>query len=141
LLGPTVGVAVFLAVSALIVWGVALWFSWGGECPSPSAQSEGLSKGADVWPPAARCIDPQGNAFWHQALPWAPWVIGFLVIGAAAILLTGLLVAIRDLRRPAPVAVPRSLELLQASFPGDRPSGGEHAEAAPAERDPSAIAA
>jgi hypothetical protein len=144
LLGPTVGVAVVLAVSALIVWAVALWVSWGGECPGPSAQSGGLDKGIAVWPPAAQCVDQHGNAFWHEALPWAPWVVGILIAAAAAILLTGLVVAIRDLRRPAPAALPDSLALLETQFPhhgppGDPPPSRE--EAGRAERDPPAVAA
>ena len=39
-----------------------------------------------------------------EALPWATWLIGALILAAAAVLLTGLIVAIRDLRRPAPAA-------------------------------------
>jgi hypothetical protein len=143
LLGPTVGAAVLLGVSALIVWAVALWLSWGGECPNPSAQSGGLAKGIHAWPPAAQCVDHHGNAFWHQALPWAPWVVGVLIAAAAAILLIGLAVAIRDLRTPAP-APPRSLPALKASYayggpPADPPAA--HGDADHDERDPPAIAA
>ena len=143
LLGPTVGAAVLLGVSALIVWAVALWLSWGGECPNPSAQG-GLGKGIHVWPPAAQCVDHHGNAFWHQALPWAPWVVGVLIAAAAAILLTGLAVAIRDLRHPTPAAPPRSLPALEASYahggpPADPPA--VRGDAARDERDPPAIAA
>ena len=144
LLGPTVGAAVLLGVSAVILWGVALWLSWGGECPNPSAQSGGLGKGVHVWPPAAQCVDHHGDTFWHQALPWAPWVVGVLVAAAAAILLTGLAVAIRDLRSPAPAAPPRSLPLMEASYayggpPTDPPaaSGDDERD----ERDPPAMAA
>jgi hypothetical protein len=142
LLGPTVGMAVVLAFSALAVWGAALWFSWGGECPGSSAQSGSLDKGISVWPPAAECVDQQGNSFWHEALPWATWVAAMLVAAAAVILLTGLVVAIRDLRRPAPAVSPH-VALLEASFADDRRGGPSRPreEAARAEREPPAIAA
>ena len=108
LLGPTVGAAVLLGISAFILWAVALWLSWGGECPQPSARSGGLDKGIHVWPPAAQCVDQDGSAFWHQALPWA-WAVGVLIAAAAAILLIGLAVAIRDLRDPTPAAPSRGV--------------------------------
>src|SRR5206468_508992 len=95
LLGPTVGSAAVLAVCALVLWGVALWVSWGGSCPNSSATTGGLDKGISVWPPAAQCTNANGGTFWHQALPWATWVIGALILIAAAVLLTGLIVAIR----------------------------------------------
>jgi len=144
LLGPTVGAAVVVATGALIVWGVAIWFSWGGECPAAGSRGGGLDKGISVWPPAAECLNRHGDPFWHQALPWAPWVIGVLVVGAAAILLTGLVVAIRDLRHPAPAASPRALPLFHASFPSGGPVGGQpptREDAGSSERDPPAMAA
>jgi hypothetical protein len=144
LLGPTVGAAVVVATGALVVWGVAIWFSWGGDCPASGARGGGLDKGIAVWPPAAECLDRNGDPFWHQALPWAPWVIGVLIVAAAGILLIGLLVAIRDLRRPAPVASPHPLARMEASFPSGGPVGGQSSareEAASAERDPPAMAA
>lgn len=144
LLGPTVGAAVVVATGAFILWGVAIWLSWGGDCPGSGAGGGGLEKGIAVWPPAAQCLDRQGDPFWHQALPWAPWVIGVLITAAAAILLTGLVVAIRDLRRPAPVSSARALPLLEASFPSGGPAGGHrerHDDARGAERDPPAMAA
>lgn len=144
LLGPTVGAAVAFTLAALIVWAVALWFSWGGECPTPTAQSGGLDKGIAVWPPAAQCVDQHGSTFWHQALPWAPWVVGILIAAAAVILVTGLVAAIRDLRRPAPAASPRTVTLLEASFPSGGPVGDQRPprdDAASAERDPPAMAA
>ena len=143
LLGPTVGAAAVLAVAALILWAIALWVSWGGECPQASQLNGGLDKGISVWPPAAECNDAKGGAFWHEALPWAPWLIGALVIAAGSVLLTGLVVAIRDLRRPAPAATPSAVALFEAPLPhdgpaGDPPSGGDlEAE----ERDPRAMAA
>jgi hypothetical protein len=143
-LGPTVGVAVVLAVSALSLWGVALWLSWGGDCPGAGSQNAGLGRGVSAWPPAAQCLDSQGNAFWHQALPWATWVVGLLIAAAAAVLLTGLIVAIRDLRRPVPAASPRAGSLRWASFPPGGPDDGRPLavdEAADAERDPPAMAA
>jgi hypothetical protein len=142
-LGPTVGVAVVLAVSALSLWGVALWLSWGGDCPGAGSQNAGLGRGVSAWPPAAQCLDSQGDAFWHEALPWATWVIGVLIAAAAAVLLTGLIVAIRDLRRPAAVASPRALGLRQAPFPQGGPGDGHRlaADEAAAERDPPAMAA
>jgi len=144
LLGPTVGAAVVVAAGALIVWGVALWFSWGGECPSRGAAGGGLDKGISVWPPAAECLNRQGDPFWHEALPWATWVIGVLVVAAAAILLTGLIVAIRDLRRPAEAGSAHPLTRLEASLPSGGPVGSRRTageEAASAERDPPAMAA
>jgi hypothetical protein len=143
LLGPTVGAAVVLAVCALVLWGIALWVSWGGECPQASQLNGGLDKGISVWPPAAECTDSQGGTFWHEALPWAPWLIGSLVIAAASVLLTGLVVAIRDLRRPAPAATPSAVALFEAPLPqggpaGDSPTRGD-LEAD--ERDPTAMAA
>jgi hypothetical protein len=143
LLGPAVAVAVVLAVLALILWGAALWVSWGGGCPNPSAGGGGLDKGIAVWPPAAQCLDAHGNPFWHQALPWAPWAIGVLVMTASATLLTGLVVAIRDLRRIGAPGTPRSVTTLGALPPGQPPHGRRQApeEAASAERDPPAIAA
>jgi hypothetical protein len=135
---------VVLAVSALILWAVALWVSWGGECPQPSQANAGLDKGISMWPPAAQCVD-QGNAtFWHQALPWAPWVIGVLVLAAATILLIGLVVAIRDLRRPAPAASPHAVSLVEATIPGGGPAGGHpsaRGDLGADERDPPAMAA
>jgi hypothetical protein len=110
LLGPTVGSAVVLAIFALILWGVALWISWGGSCPNASQTTGGLDKGISVWPPAAQCTNAHGGTFWHEALPWATWLIGGLILAAAAVLLTGLIVAIRDLRRHAPAASLRRLE-------------------------------
>jgi hypothetical protein len=136
--------AVVVATGALILWGVALWFSWGGECPAPGSSSGGLDKGISVWPPAAQCLDRQGEPFWHEALPWATWVIGVLIVAAAAILLTGLIVAIRDLRRHAPIASAQSVAFLEASLPPGGPVGGQRAardQAASAERDPPAMAA
>ena len=97
-----------------------------------------------MWPPAAQCLDRQGEPFWHEALPWATWVIGVLIVAAAAILLTGLIVAIRDLRRPAPIASSQSVAFLEASLPRGGPVGGHraaHDRAASAERDPPAMAA
>jgi hypothetical protein len=103
----------------------------------------GLDKGIAVWPPAAQCGDPQNGTFWHQALPWAPWVIGVLIAAAAAILLIGLLVTIRDLRRPAPVAAPRAISLLEGSLPHGGPAGGPptRGDVEAGERDPPAMAA
>jgi hypothetical protein len=143
LLGPTVGSAVVLAVSALILWGVALWISWGGDCPGGSKLDEGLDRGITVWPPAAECSGG-GATSWHQALPWAPWVIGFLVMGAAAILLTGLIVTIRDLRRQAPAATQGPISVLERPLSGGGPSGGDpypRGDVEADERDPPAMAA
>jgi hypothetical protein len=124
LLGPTVGSAVVLAAGALVLWGIALWVSWGGSCPTGSNTRGGLDKGVSVWPPAAQCTNAHGSTFWHQALPWATWVIGALVLAAAAVLLTGLIVAIRDLIRPAQPAGNPALPGLQASPPyGGTPDG------------------
>jgi hypothetical protein len=144
LLGPTVGTAVVLATAALLTWGAALWVSWGGDCPGPGTKGGALGKGIQAWPPAAQCVDQHGNSFWHQSLPWAPWVVGMFVAAAAAILLTGLVAAIRDLRRPVPVTSPHSPALLEARFaprgnPDNRPQA--RGEAADAERGPPAIAA
>jgi hypothetical protein len=138
LLGPTVGSAVVLAVCALVLWGVALWVSWGGSCPSSSKITGGLDKGISVWPPAAQCNDAHGGTFWHEALPWATWVIGALVLAAAAVLLTGLIVAIRDLSRPVG-AEGRGLRQLEASSPyggapGGHPAAPHDADADEAER-------
>jgi hypothetical protein len=144
LLGPTVGAAVLFGVSALVLWAVALWLSWGGECPNPSAQSGGLAKGIHVWPPAAQCVDHHGNAFWHEALPWAPWVVGVLIAAAAAILLIGLAVAIRDLRSPTRTAQGRSLPALEASYAYGGPAADPSAARSDADRDegdPPAMAA
>ncbi len=142
LLGPTVGAAVAVAAGALVLWGVALWLSWGGDCPAAGAGG-GLDKGLSVWPPAGQCLDRHGDPFWHQALPWAPWAIGALLASAAAILLTGLVVAIRDLRRPVSAA-PRAHPLLGGSVPAGDPAGARRRhreEASGAERDPPAMAA
>jgi len=144
LLGPTVGAAVVLATAALVAWGVALWFSWGGDCPAPGTKGGRLGDGVQAWPPAVQCTDQHGNAFWHQSLPWAPWVVGILVAAAAAILLTGLVAAIRDLRRSVPAASPHSPGLLEVRFtpdgnPGNRPRARD--EATDAEREPPAMAA
>jgi hypothetical protein len=144
LLGPTVGSAVVLAVSALILWGVSLWVSWAGDCPGGSKLDEGLDRGITVWPPAAACSGGGGTTFWHQALPWAPWVIGFLVTGAAAILLTGLIVTIRDLRRPTPATTPGPIPVLERPLPDRGPSGGHpypHGDVEADGRDHSAMAA
>jgi len=123
LLGPTVGLAVVLTISALILWGVALWVSWGGSCPNASQTTGGLDKGISAWPPAAQCANAHGGTFWHEALPSATWLIGALILAAAAVLLTGLIVAIRDLRRPAP-ARRASLGRLEAAPPyGGAPDG------------------
>ena len=123
LLGPTVGSAVVLAVSALILWGIALWVSWGGSCPSSSSTGGGLDKGISVWPPAAQCTNAHGGAFWHEALPWATWVVGALIVAAAAVLLTGLIVAIRDLRRPAAGSAEATSQSY-AAVPHGGPTGG-----------------
>lgn len=123
LLGPTVGSAVILAVCALVLWGVALWVSWGGSCPNSSKVTGGLDKGISVWPPAAQCNDAHGGAFWHEALPWATWAIGALILAAAAVLLTGLIVAIRDLSRPVAAAGPGSRQLEASSPYGGAPGG------------------
>jgi hypothetical protein len=144
LLGPTVGAAAVLGVFALILWGAALWASWGGGCPNPGPASGGLDKGISVWPPAAQCVDAQGGTFWHEALPWATWLVGALVVAAAAILLVGLIVAIRDLRRQGPVAPSQSSALLEASLPHGGPAGGDppiRRDVATDERDSSAMAA
>jgi hypothetical protein len=123
LLGPTVGAAVVLAVCALVLWGVALWVSWGGSCPNSGRTTGGLDKGISVWPPAAQCTNAHGGTFWHEALPWATWVVGAMVLAAAAVLLTGLVVAIRDLSRPAPAGGP-ALRQFRASAPhGGTPDG------------------
>jgi hypothetical protein len=144
LLGPTVGAAAVLAVSAFVLWAVALWASWGGGCPQPNPSGGGLDKGISVWPPAAQCVDRQDGTFWHQALPWAPWLIGVLIAAAAAILLFGLIVAIRDLRRPAPAAMAGALTLMETSVPHDGPTGGDpprRGDVEADERDSSAMAA
>jgi hypothetical protein len=125
LLGPTVGSAVVLTAGALVLWGVALWVSWGGSCPSSSKTTSGLDKGISVWPPAAQCSDAHGGTFWHEALPWATWAIGALILAAAAVLLTGLIVAIRDLSRP--VAEDAGMPQLEASSPYGGPPGGHPA--------------
>jgi hypothetical protein len=144
LLGPTVGAAAVLAISAFVVWAVALWASWGGGCPQPDPSGGGLDKSISVWPPAAQCVDRHDGAFWHQALPWAPWLIGVLIAAAAAILLVGLIVAIRDLRRPAPAATRLPLTLMETSVPQGGPAGGHpptRGDAEADERDSSAMAA
>ena len=123
LLGPTVGSAVVLAVCALILWGVALWVSWGGSCPSSGKITGGLDKGISVWPPAAQCTGSHGGTFWHEALPWATWGVGALILAAAAVLLTGLIVAIRDLSRPIAAEGP-ALRQLEGPPPyGGTPDG------------------
>jgi len=97
-----------------------------------------------VWPPAAQCVDSHGGTFWHEALPWATWLIGALVVAAAAILLVGLLVAIRDLRRPAEAGARRPLTVLEAPLPHGGPAGGDpprRSDFDPDERDSSAMAA
>ena len=115
--------AVVLTISALVLWGVALWVSWGGSCPNASQTMGGLDKGISAWPPAAQCTNAHGGTFWHEALPRATWLIGALILAAAAVLLTGLIVAIRDLRRPAP-ARRASLGRLEAAPPyGGAPDG------------------
>jgi hypothetical protein len=139
LLGPTVGSAVVLAVCALVVWGIALWVSWGGSCPNASQTTGGLDKGISVWPPAAQCTNAHGGTFWHEALPWATWLIGALILAAAAVLLTGLIVAIRDLVRPSPAAEtarPRRLESIppDAGGPDGNPEAGRETKAEEAER-------
>jgi len=144
LLGPTVGVAVVVAAGALILWGVAIWLSWGGDCPTSGAGGGGLEKGISVWPPAAQCLDQQADPFWHQALPWAPWVIGALVLAAGAILLTGLLVAIRDLRRPVAVPSGHPVSAVETWPSSGGPSGSQayaRADTASTDRDPPAMAA
>ena len=135
LLGPTVGSAVVLAVSGLILWGLALWLSWGGSCPNSSETTGGLDKGISVWPPAAQCSNPHGGTFWHEALPWATWLIGALILAAAVVLLTGLIVAIRDLRRPAPAASRAAVPLLPAAGPYAGPPGGRRVAADEVEDD------
>jgi hypothetical protein len=139
LLGPTVGAAVLLAVCAFVLWGVALWVSWGGSCPNGNSTSGGLDKGISVWPPAAQCTNAHGGTFWHEALPWATWAIGALVLAAAAVLLTGLIVAIRDLSRPARAAESPVLSRLEAqppygATPDGYPSARDSADADDAER-------
>jgi len=124
LLGPTVGSAVVLAVSAFILWGLALWLSWGGSCPNSGETSGGLDKGISVWPPAAQCTNPHGGTFWHEALPWATWLIGALILAAAVVLLTGLIVAIRDLRRPVPATHRAAMPLLRPTGPYAGPPDG-----------------
>jgi len=144
LLGPTVGSAVVLAISALVLWGIALWVSWGGSCPNSAHATSGLAKGISVWPPAAQCPTAHGGAFWHEALPWATWVIGALILAAAAVLLTGLIVSIRDLRRPSPAAEEASLRRLEPAPPyGGSPDGHRAAwqEADAEEHDGRAMAA
>src|SRR4051812_2360149 len=116
LLGPTVGSAVVLAVFAFVLWGVSLWVSWGGSCPNSEA-SAGLDKGISVWPPAAQCANPHGGTFWHEALPWATWVIGGLIVIAAALLPTGPIVAIPDLPPPPPGAAAPAPPPRGASLP------------------------
>jgi hypothetical protein len=123
LLGPTVGAAAVLALCALVLWGVALWVSWGGSCPNSGKTTGGLDKGISVWPPAAQCTNASGGSFWHQALPWATWVIGALILVAAAVLLTGLIVAIRDLSRTSPAAEGPVPPRLEASPNGGPPRG------------------
>jgi hypothetical protein len=144
LLGPTVGVSAVLAICGLALWGAAVWLSWGGECPGAASGGKGLGKSVAVWPPAAECVDQHGNSFWHQALPWATWVVAILVAAAALILLMGLVVAIRDLLRPAPAVSAAPLSLLETShaqqgLPQGRAGVRDEGEAA--EPDPSAIAA
>jgi hypothetical protein len=89
-------------------------------------------------------VDRQDGTFWHQALPWAPWLIGVLIAASAAILLVGLIVAIRDLRRPAPAAMPEALTLMETSVPHGDPTGGgspTRGDMEADERDSSAMAA
>ena len=133
-----------LAAGALILWGIALWASWGGSCPQPNAGDGGLDKGVSVWPPAAECVDRHGGAFWHQALPWAPWLIGALIATAAVVLLIGLAVAIRDLRRPATGALAETVSAREA-WVTDRGPGGDlpptRGEVQADEREPPAMAA
>ena len=134
-----------LAGAALILWAVALWVSWAGDCPGSGRLDEGLDRGIAVFPPAAECpAGGSGATFWHQALPWAPWVIGFLIAAAATILLTGLIVTIRDLRRPAPAATPGALSVPEGPLPGRGPSGQDpypHGDVEADERNPPAMAA
>jgi len=132
-----------MAISAFVLWGVALWVSWGGSCPNASQTTGGLDKGISVWPPAAQCTNAHGGTFWHQALPWATWLVGALILAAAAVLLTGLIVAIRDLRRPAPSPERASLRRFEAAAPhGGAPDGHPAAhEVGPGEDDGRAMAA
>ena len=72
------------------------------------------------------------------------WVSTILVAAAAVILLIGLVVAIRDLWRPAPAVSSRSLRLLEASYAHEglpQEQSGSRDAARGAERDPPAIAA
>jgi hypothetical protein len=126
------------------LWGIALWLSWGGSCPNSAHTTGGLEKGISVWPPAAQCPTSHGGTFWHEALPWATWLIGALVLVGAAVLLTGLVVSIRDLRRPAPAAESMGLRQVEPAPPyGDGPDGHRAAwqEAEAEEDDGRAVAA
>jgi hypothetical protein len=145
LLGPTVAAAVVFAVFALMLWGAALWVSWASDCPRGFRLNEGLDQSIRVWPPAAECTGGTGDAtFWHEALPWATWLIGALVVVAAAILLFGLMVAIRDLRRPTPSSASSFPPLPETSLPRGGPAGGNspmRRDVNADERDSSAMAA
>jgi len=113
-----------LAVAAFVLWGIALWVSWGGSCPNSAHTTGGLDKGISLWPPAAQCPTGHGGTFWHEALPWATWLIGALILAAAVVLLTGLVASIRDLRRPAPVAEGTGLRQVGPAPPsGGGPEG------------------
>jgi hypothetical protein len=130
-----------------VVWAVAVVTTWAGGCPNAAPQDlTGLDRGISTWPPGAQCATTPTSheVFTHQALPWAPWAVTTLIVAAAAVLLIGLLAAIRELRTASgPDASPAVAAELSASDaewyrqgPPVDAAGGDRRE-----RDPPAIAA
>ena len=147
LLGPAIGASGLLAFTGLVIWAVAVVTTWAGGCPNADLQDpNGLDRGISTWPPGAQCgTTPNSHeVFTHQALPWASWAVTTLMVAAAAVLLVGLLAAIRELRTARdPDASPAVMAELAASdaewHRQDRPVDATRDDRR--ERDPPAIAA
>jgi hypothetical protein len=99
-LGRGILAAGLLAMSALMLWLVAISASWVSGCPRGAAASPGADAGASAWPPGAECLaqGPGGDTYVHEALPWIEVAIVGLLVASAIVLVAGIFGAIQGLR-------------------------------------------
>jgi hypothetical protein len=101
-LGPALFAAGGLAFLSALLWVVAMVAAWTATCPGGRYEPTGIDKGLSAWPPGAQCPGHDGAQFVFQPHPWLKWLSVAVAVAAVFVFVTGMVTAIRDLRRASP---------------------------------------
>jgi hypothetical protein len=100
-LGPALFAAGGLAFLSILLWVVAMVTAWTGTCPGGGHGPKAIANGLSAWPPGAECPGHGGAQFVFQPHPWLKWLCVAVAVAAVFVFVTGMVTAIRDLRRSA----------------------------------------